>query len=112
MKRLKRFITNALILGAVTILMRIIAVSFNAYVSGKVGAEGMGLYSLVASIYAFAVTLATSGISLAVMRLVSEELGKGDHAGVICAMRKCVGYALCFGILSFTLLFFISIMIG
>ena len=106
MKRLKRFITNALILGAVTILMRIIAVSFNAYVSGKVGAEGMGLYSLVASIYAFAVTLATSGISLAVMRLVSEELGKGDHAGVICAMRKCVGYALCFGILSFTLLFF------
>ena len=106
MKRLKQVITNALILGAVTILMRIIAVSFNAYVSGKVGAEGMGLYSLVASIYAFAVTLATSGISLAVMRLVSEELGKGAHTGVICAMRKCVGYALCFGILSFTLLFF------
>jgi stage V sporulation protein B len=106
MKRLKQFITNALLLGAVTILMRIIAVSFNAYVSGKVGAEGMGLYSLVTSVYAFAVTLATSGISLAVMRLVSEELGKGNHGGVICAMRKCVGYAFCFGILSFTLLFF------
>lgn len=106
MKRLKQFITNALILGAVTIFMRSISVVFNAYVSGKVGAEGMGLYSLVTSIYAFAVTLATSGISLAVMRLVSEELGRDDHAGVICAMRKCVGYALCFGIASFSLLFF------
>jgi stage V sporulation protein B len=106
MKRLKQFVTNALILGAVTILMRIIAVTFNAYVSGKIGAEGMGLYSLVTSVYAFAVTLATSGVSLAVMRLVSEELGRGNHGGVISAMRKCVGYALFFGILSFSLLFF------
>ncbi len=86
--------------------MRSISVIFNAYVSGKIGAEGMGLYSLVTSVYMFAVTLATSGISLAVMRLVSEELGRNDHAGVICAMRKCVGYALCFGTLSFALLFF------
>ena len=106
MKRVKQFITNALILGSVTILMRSISVVFNAYVSGKIGAEGMGLYSLVTSIYAFAVTLATSGISLAVMRLVSEELGRGDHKGVITAMRKCVGYALFFGIASFSLLFF------
>ena len=60
MKRVKQFITNALILGSVTILMRSISVVFNAYVSGKIGAEGMGLYSLVTSIYAFAVTLATS----------------------------------------------------
>ncbi len=97
---------NALILGSVTIFMRSISVIFNAYVSGKIGAEGMGLYSLVTSIYAFAVTFATSGISLAVMRLVSEELGKGDHKGVITAMRKCVGYALFFGIASFVLLFF------
>ncbi len=106
MKRLTRFITNALILGAVTIFMRSISVVFNAYVSGKIGAEGMGLYSLVTSIYMFAVTLASSGVSLAVTRLVSEELGKGDHAGVILAMRKCFCYALFFGMLSFSLLFF------
>lgn len=106
MKRVKQFVTNALILGSVTIFMRSISVVFNAYVSGKIGAEGMGLYSLVTSIYAFAVTLATSGISLAVMRLVSEELGRGDHKGVITAMRKCVCYALVFGIASFSLLFF------
>lgn len=106
MKRLKRFVLNALLLGATTIFMRSIAVIFNAYVSGKIGAEGMGLYSLITSVYGFAVTLATSGISLAVMRLVSEELGKGQSGGAILAMRKCVGYALFFGMLSFFLLFF------
>lgn len=106
MKRLKRFILNAMLLGATTILMRSIAVVFNAYVSGKLGAEGMGLYSLVTSVYAFAVTLASSGINLAVMRLVSEELGKKNEAGALLAMRKCVGYALFFGLLSFSLLFF------
>ena len=70
--RLKRFILNAMLLGATTIFMRSIAVIFNAYVSGKIGAGGMGLYSLVTSVYAFAVTFAASGINLAVMRLVSE----------------------------------------
>ena len=104
MTRLKRFFHNALLLGATTILMRVIAVAFNAYVSGKLGAEGMGLYSLVVSVYGFAVTLATSGISLAVMRLVSEEMGKGKPEGALLAMKKCVGYALIFGLLSFLLL--------
>ena len=106
MKRLRRFFLNAVLLGATTIFMRSVAVIFNAYVSGKIGAEGMGLYSLITSVYGFAVTLATSGVSLAVIRLVSEEMSKPDRSGVITAMRKCVGYARCFGISSFAILFF------
>ena len=106
LKRLKRFFLNAMLLGATTIFMRSIAVIFNAYISGKIGAEGMGLYSLITSVYGFAVTLATSGVSLAVVRLVSEELESPEKSKVITAMRKCVGYALCFGISSFAILFF------
>ena len=106
MKRLRRFFLNAVLLGATTLFMRSIAVIFNAYISGKIGAEGMGLYSLITSVYGFAVTLATSGVSLAVVRLVSEELDKPDGAGVINAMKKCTGYALGFGTASFALLFF------
>ena len=106
LKRLRRFFLNAVLLGATTVFMRSIAVIFNAYVSGKIGAEGMGLYSLITSVYGFAVTLATSGISLAVVRLVSEELEKPDPSGVITAMKKCVRYALIFGVSSFAILFF------
>ena len=106
LNRLKRFFLNAVLLGATTVFMRSIAVIFNAYISGKIGAEGMGLYSLITGVYGFAVTLATSGISLAVVRLVSEELDRPDGSGVVTAMRKCVGYALVFGVSSFAILFF------
>lgn len=97
---------NALILGGTTIFMRIVAVVFNAYVSGKVGAEGMGLYSLITSVYMFTVTLASSGVNLAVTRLVSEELGKENGKGALAAVRSCIGFALLFSISASLILFF------
>lgn len=54
--------------------MRSVAVAFNVYVTGKVGAEGMGVLSLISSAYGFAVTFATSGISIAVTRLCAETV--------------------------------------
>ena len=58
MNRLKRFAANAAIMGGVSIFMRIISVSFNAYAAGAVGAQGIGVYSLIMSAYVFAVTVA------------------------------------------------------
>ncbi len=112
MKRVRQFVSDLVMLGAVTILMRSISVVFNAYVSGKIGAEGMGLYSLITGMYGFAVTLATSGVHLAVTRLVSEELGKNNKDGAIRAVKKCFVYALVFGTLAFALLFFGADLIG
>ncbi len=97
MNRLKRFAANAAIMGGVTIFMRIISVTFGAYTANTVGAQGIGIHSLIMSAYVFAVTVANSGISLAVTRLVSEELGKGHEKAALAAMRKCVMYSICFG---------------
>ncbi|MBQ8404944.1 MAG: polysaccharide biosynthesis protein [Clostridia bacterium] len=97
MNRLKRFAANAAIMGGVTIFMRIISVTFGAYTANTVGAQGIGIHSLIMSAYVFAVTVANSGISLAVTRLVSEELGKGNTKAAIAAMRKCVMYSIIFG---------------
>lgn len=69
--------------------MRAVGVAFNVYLSAKIGAAGMGLYSLIMSVYTFAVTFATSGINLAVTRVISEEIGKQNAAGVRRAMRAC-----------------------
>ena len=66
----------------------------------------MGLFSLISSVYMFAVTLATSGISLAVTRLISEEIGKGNGKGAVQAIKHCAGYALIFGCSASVLLFF------
>lgn len=112
MNRLKRFISNAAILGSVSIFMRIISVAFNAYAANAVGAEGIGVYSLITSVYVFAVTVATSGINLAVTRLVSEELAKDDVRAAVASVRKCVIYSLIFGFCAAALLFMFARPIG
>lgn len=108
MNRAKKFFINALILSACTLLMRTVAVAFNAFCVNKVGSEGMGLFSLVMSVYTFAVTLATSGVNLASTRLVALYFGKNEGASVKSAMRKCLLYSAFFGTLSSALLFIFS----
>ncbi len=96
----KRFLQNALVVAFAALAMRTVAVWFGAFVSGRVGKEGMGIYSLVMSVYNFAITLATSGVHLAVTRTVSEALGKGNEAEAKRAMRHSLLYAAAFGSLS------------
>lgn len=112
MKRIKVFLGNALILAAVTLFMRTVSVVWGAYVSRIIGAEGMGLFSLITSAYGFAVVLATSGINLATVRLVSEEIAFGRGRGATGAVVRCLAYALVFGGASFFLLFFGADFIG
>ena len=104
MKNKRQYLWNALLLTAVTLLMRTVSVGFNVYVSNRVGAEAMGLLSLVGSVYGFAVTLATSGIHLATVRTVAThiEQNKGRDTGQV--LRACLAYAACFGTLALALL--------
>lgn len=74
MTNVKRYFINALMLTAVSLVMRTVSVAFNVILTEKVGAEGMGLLTLVMSVNGFAVTFATSGISLAVTRMTAETV--------------------------------------
>ena len=115
MGRTKKFITDALPLAASGIALRMAALSFTAYVSKKLGAETMGLYGLVTSVGAFAVTLASSGVNLAAVRLCASALAAdGDDAGarLRAVMRKCALYALAFGLGAAALLLALSGAIG
>ncbi|MBO5415337.1 MAG: polysaccharide biosynthesis protein [Clostridia bacterium] len=118
MNKFKQFIFNGILLTAVSLAMRGVGVSFNVYISNKVGAEAMGLFTLISTVYGFAITLATSGINLAATRLVSEAMGELSTAGirevrarsaaVRVVMRKCLLYSLFFGALSSLLLYFLA----
>lgn len=104
MSRLKRYLANGFLMTCVTLLLRGLAVVFNAYISKKIGAEALGLYTLLGSVYSFALTLALSGINLTVTRLVSDALGENDTLKMRVSMKKCIAYSLFFGILSASLL--------
>ena len=108
MNRAKKYFINALILSACTLLMRTVSVAFNAFCVNKVGSEGMGLFSLVMSVYTFAVTLATSGVNLAATRLVALYFGKNEGSSVKSAMKKCLLYSAMFGAAASALLFMFS----
>ncbi len=112
MKNITKFFKNALLLTCTSLFMRGVGVAFNVYISNKVGAEAMGLYSLLSSVYGFALTLATSGIALAVTRMVAEAMGKENDSLIRVSMKKCVSYSLFFGFLASILLFSLAEPLG
>ncbi|HBQ63532.1 MAG TPA: stage V sporulation protein B [Clostridiales bacterium] len=64
---------NAAILVASGFAVRMLGFVYRVYLSNLLGAEGMGLYQLISPVYLLAVLTITSGISIAVSRLVSRE---------------------------------------
>lgn len=92
----------------VTLIMKLISLFFNVYITAKIGASGIGLYSLIMSVGSFAITFATSGVNLASTRLTAEALGRGSNKDVRRAMKSCIMYGFVFGITGTILLFVLA----
>lgn len=112
MKRSRKMLINTLLLTGTALLMRTVGMSFQVYLSKKIGAAGIGLFQLIMSVSMLAATFAISGSRFATTRLVAEELGHGNGAGVKAAVKRCLIYALCFGTAAMIALFFGAEMIG
>lgn len=112
MKNIRKFLLNALLLCAVSLLMRTVGVSFNVYVSNKAGAEAMGLYALLSGVYGFALTFATSGIGITTIRMISGALGSGDFKRMRRSLKKCLLYSILFSSVASVALFFGAEFIG
>lgn len=90
---------------ATALLLRTIGMFFRVYMSNKIGAEGMGLYQLIFSIYVLGSTFATSGICTAVTRLVTDELVTGTKKSVNAVLRKAIILSVLIGVVSALLIF-------
>ena len=106
------FFLNALSLTATALIMRGVGMLFNVIVSNRAGSEAMGLYSLLGSIYGFAITLATAGINLGTTRLVSDALGMGDEALARRSVKKALLCCTVSGFSAAVLLFSFAPMLG
>ncbi len=111
-KQAKQIFWNALLLTAASLLIRTVSVSFQVYISNRAGAEAMGLFSLMAGVYGFALTLATSGIHLGVTRVVADAFGENKPQRIPSAMKYATAYALFFGLLAMGLLLGFADLIG
>ncbi|MCL2056875.1 MAG: oligosaccharide flippase family protein [Oscillospiraceae bacterium] len=90
----RSMITGALILSASALFVRMIGFVFRIYLSGAIGAEGMGVHTLIMSMYNVCVTLATSGMAGAVSTLCAEQLSLGRPANARRILRRACGLAL------------------
>lgn len=99
------FIKNAAILTTSSLILRFAGIIFKVWLAAKIGAEGIGLYQLVFSVYMFAATFATSGICTAVTRMTSEELVVGNKAGIKKIMRRCIQLSLVIAAVTIAILF-------
>lgn len=82
-----KFIKNAAILTVTSLALRTVGMVFRIYLSNKIGAEGMGLYQLIFSVYMLVATFATSGICTAVTRMVADQLQCGTARSLKRTMR-------------------------
>lgn len=87
------------------ILLRVLAIYFNVYISNRIGTEMLGVFQLIMSVYLFGITLANFGINLSSTRVVSEELALGNVSGTKKVAKHCLYFSLISGI-SASFLFF------
>lgn len=95
---------SALILTGVNLLLRLVSTSFQVYISGKIGAAGVGLLQLVMSVGSLAMTAGMAGIRTATMYLTAEEMGRKRPGNVIWVLSGCFLYSiLCSGAVAIAL---------
>ena len=100
MRKAKLFFINGIILTITALAMRGIGLIFNIYVANKVGSEAIGIFSLIMSVYNFAITVSTSGIGIACTCIVSEEFAKGNYINGLKAVKTSILFAILLGLLS------------
>lgn len=84
---------GALLLTGVNLLLRFVGTSFQVYLSGRIGAEGIGLLQLVMSVGSMAMVAGMGGIRTATMYLTAEELGRKQPDRVVWVLSGCVLYS-------------------
>ena len=87
---------SALLLTGVNLLLRLVGTSFQVYLSGRIGAAGIGLLQLVMSVGSLAMVAGIGGIRTATMYLTAEELGKGKAHNVTWVLSGCFLYSILF----------------
>ena len=98
MGRKRSIFHNALMLTGVNLLLRLVSTSFQVFISGRIGAGGVGLLQLVLSVASMSMTAGMAGVRTSTMYLTAEELGKNRRQNVTWILSGCIVYSLIFSI--------------
>ncbi len=101
----RSFIAGAVILMAAGFAVRVLGFVYRVFLSNAIGAEGMGLFQLIAPVYSLIILTLTSGISIAVSKMTAAELARNKNADVRRISNSAVLMVFSAGILASVLLY-------
>ena len=87
---------GALLLTGANLLLRLVSMSFQIYLSGRVGAAGIGLLQLILSVKMLSFTVGSAGARTCALYLSAEALGR--RRSVRPALGGCIRYCLLFAL--------------
>ena len=97
MKKAKTFFINSVILILTSLITKFVCSTFDIYIANVIGSEALGVFSLIGSTYFFFVTIASSGISLATTKVLSEELENNLYVNTTYVLKKSLLFSLISG---------------
>ena len=97
MKKGNEIFYQTMLLTGANFLLRLAGMSFQVYLSGRIGAEGIGLLQLVLSVSALSFTVGSAGIRTCTTYLSAGELGRGKTGDLSGVLAGCCQYSLLFG---------------
>ena len=87
---------GALLLTGANLALRLASMSFQVYLSGRIGAAGVGLLQLILSVKLLSFTLGSAGARTCALYLSAEALGR--RRSLRPALRGCGWYCLLFSL--------------
>ncbi len=92
---------GAVLLTLANLVLRLVSMSFQVYLSVRIGAAGIGLLQLILTLTATSFTVGSAGVRTCAMYLSAGERGRGRAGNVRPVLTGCFRYALvCAGAVS------------
>ncbi|MDR3239089.1 MAG: polysaccharide biosynthesis protein [Clostridiales bacterium] len=110
--RRKSLVAGALILTAAGVLTRILGFVYRIYMSNIMGAEGMGLYQLILPVYGLAWSIACSGFSTTISKVIAAERVKGEYGNMGRVLKQSVAITSAIGVALSLALYFCADVVG
>lgn len=96
-KKNSSFLVQGAILAVAGIITRLIGIAYRIPVNNILGDEGQGFYGCAYSIYNIALLLTSYSLPLAVSKLVSARIAKGEHKNAMRIFKSALFFALVVG---------------
>ena len=107
-KKNNSFLMQGMILAVAGIITRIIGIAYRIPVTNILGTEGQGFYATAFSIYNIALLLTSYSLPLAVSKLISARVSKGERKNAMRIFKGALWFAFIVGSVVACIVFFFS----